>query len=162
MEINITIQRDMRYWKWASTRSSLQWQNKKAHKIIKEKLRRNPKRSLRKLAEYFNDSKGIMFTIYHGDLNTSKYKNQWKQLLSQNTRMKYLARKKLLSHIHNDTLPNIVFRNKKKLDVQQKFNPQNDQIWSKSGNIESRVIIRWQTAASVMFFIYFYWISSQN
>ena len=95
--------------------------------------------------------KRLVSTILHKDLNTFPYKHQKKQLLLSSTAEKRLARARiLLSRIRDGTLPNIVFSDEKKFNVQQKYKSQNDQFWSKSGDIDTRMITRRQAAASVM------------
>ena len=56
----------------------------------------------------------------------------------------------LLSCINKSTLPNIVFSDKKKFDVQQNHNPQNDRFWLKSGEIDVRVVTWSHGAASLI------------
>ena len=47
---------------------------------------------------------------------------------------KHLARARfLLSCLEAGTLPNLVFSDEKKFDVQHHVNPQNDHVWSRDG-----------------------------
>ena len=120
-------------------------------KSTREKLRRNPRRSLRHLAKEAKVSIGTMSTILHTDLKTSPYKHQKKHLLSASSVEKRKQRAQIiLSRITAGTLPNLVFSDEKKFDIQQHVNVQNDRIWSRTANAESRIVTRRQGAASVM------------
>ena len=46
---------------------------------------------------------------------------------------KRLARARFLSRLEAGMLPNLVFSNEKKFDVQHHVNPQNDRVWSCDG-----------------------------
>ena len=124
---------------------------KKLVKSTKEKLRRNPKRSLRNLAKEAKVSVGTMSTILHSDLQTSPYKHQKKHLLSASSIEKRAQRADLiLSRINAGTLPNLVFSDEKKFDVQQHVNVQNDRIWLRKSEVKDRVVTRRQGAKSIM------------
>ena len=74
-----------------------------------------------------------------------------KQLLSAKTVEKHLARARILfSQLEAGTLPNLVFCDEKKFDVQHHMNPQNDRVWSRDGEVGPRRVTRDQGAASVM------------
>ena len=90
-------------------------------------------------------------TILHKDLQMSPYKHVKKQLLSTKNAEKCLARAKILfSHIEVGTLPNIVFSDEKKFDVQNHVNPQNDRVWSSDGEMGPRTATQAQRAEFVM------------
>ena len=92
-----------------------------------------------------------MSTILHTDLQTSSYKHKKKHLLSASSIEKRAQSAELiLFRITAGTLPNLVFSDEKKFDVHQHVNVQNDRIWSRKGEAESRVVTRRQGAASVM------------
>ena len=63
-------------------------------KATREKVRRNPKRSIQEMAKEVKVSQGTMFTILCKDLQMSPYKHVKKQLLSAKTAEKRLARAK--------------------------------------------------------------------
>ena len=64
---------------------------------------------------------------------------------------KYFARARiLLSHLEAGTLPNLVFSNKKKFDIQHHVNLQNDRVWSHDGEVGPRRVTHAQGAALVM------------
>ena len=56
-----------------------------------------------------------------------------KQLLLAKTVEKHLARARILSHLEAGMLPNLVFSDKKKFNIQHHLNPQNDHVWSHHG-----------------------------
>ena len=49
-----------------------------------------------------------------------------------------LARAKILSRLEASTLPNLVFSNEKKFDVQHHVNPHNDRVSSRDGEVGPR------------------------
>ena len=120
-------------------------------KSTREKVRRNPKRSIRKLSIESNVSYGTMSTILRKDLKMSPFKHVKKHQLSAQIVDKRLQRSKiLLSRIKNGTLPNLVFSDEKKFDVEHHFNTQNDRVWSKNGDEGTRVVTRKNFPTSVM------------
>ena len=117
----------------------------------REKIRRNPKRTIQKLAKQSNVSYGTMSTVLRKDLKLSPFKHVKKHQLSAQVVDKRLQRSKiLLSRIHDGTLPNLVFSDEKIFNVEHHFNSQNDRIWSKNGDEGSRVVTRKQCPTSVM------------
>ena len=117
----------------------------------REKVRRNPKKSIQEMAKGAKVSQGIIFTILCKDLQMSPYKHIKKQLLSAKTAKKCLARAKILfSHIEAGTLPNVIFSDEKKFNVQPHVNPQNDNVWSCDDEMGPRTVTRFQGAASEM------------
>ena len=56
----------------------------------------------------------------------------------------------LLSHLEAGMLPNLVFRDEKKFDVQHHVNPQNDLIWSCNWEVGLQRVTWAQRAVSVM------------
>ena len=63
---------------------------------------------------------------------------------------KHLARAKILSCLEAGLLPNLIFSDKKKFDVQHHVNPQNDHVWSCDGEVGPRRVTLAQRAVSVM------------
>ena len=68
----------------------------KVIKNTKEKIRRNPRKSVRKLASASGVSYRTMHAVLKNDLNLFSYKITKAQLLSQATKTKWLQRAKLL------------------------------------------------------------------
>ena len=56
----------------------------------------------------------------------------------------------LFFRLETGKLPNLVFSDEKKFDVQHHVNPQNDRIWSRDGEVGLQRVTRAQGAASVM------------
>ena len=56
----------------------------------------------------------------------------------------------ILNLTKDGTVPNLVFTNKKKFDVQQCLNHQNDRVWSRDLSVEGRRVSRHQNPLSVM------------
>lgn len=123
-------------------------------KNVREKIRRNPRRSMRKLAKEAQTSARTMRRVCENDLQMSPYKLQKRQLLSAPTIEKRLTRSRLLlNRIRDGTLPNIIFSDEKLFSVQQSHNHQNDRVLSRSleaipGNAGK--VFRTQKPASVM------------
>ena len=63
---------------------------------------------------------------------------------------KCLARARIFSCIEAGMLPNLVFSNEKKFDVQHHVNLQNDRVWSCDGKVGLQRVTRAQGAVSVM------------
>ena len=89
-------------------------------KLIKntwEKIRRNPRRSVRKLASAV--SYGMMQTVLKNDLNLSSYKITNAQSLSQATKTVRLQRVKLfLENLRDGTQPPVLWTDEKLFTVQ--------------------------------------------
>ena len=123
-------------------------------KATREKVRRNPKRFIQEMAKEAKVSQGTVCMILRKDLQMASYKHIKKQLLSAKTAEKRLARAKiLLSRIEAGTLPNVVFSDEKKFNVQHHVNPQNDHVWSRDGEMGPQTVTRAQGAASVMVWV---------
>ena len=58
--------------------------------------------------------------------------------------------RKLLQDIAEGTLPNLVFTDEKKFDIQQAVNQKNDRVWASSSTTEGRIVTRRQNPQSVM------------
>ena len=76
-----------------------------------------------------------MSTVLLKDLKVSPFKYVKKHQLSAHIVDKRLQRSKiLLSRTLDGTLPNLVFSDEKKFDVEHHFNTQNDRVWSRNGD----------------------------
>ena len=103
--------------------------NPKLVKSTREQIRRNPKRSIHNLTKESNVSYGIMSTVPRKDLKMSPFKHVKKHQLSAQIVDKRLQRWKiLLSRIQDGTLPNLVFSDEKKFDIEHNFNTHNDRV----------------------------------
>jgi hypothetical protein len=56
----------------------------------------------------------------------------------------------ILDLIEDGTLPNLVFSDEKKFDIEQSVNRQNDRVWSRDGSVATRTATRRQNPMSVM------------
>ena len=56
----------------------------------------------------------------------------------------------IFHQIAQGMLPNLVFTDEKKFDIQQVVNHQNDRVWSALSSSEGRIVMRHQNAQSVM------------
>ena len=103
------------------------------------------------MAKEVNVLYGTMFTVLRRDLKISPFKHMRKQLLSAKTVEKCLARARiLLTHLEAGMLPNLIFSNKKKFDVQHYVSSQNDHVWLHDGEIGPQRVTWAQGVASVM------------
>uniref|UniRef100_A0A0L8H621 Transposase Tc1-like domain-containing protein n=1 Tax=Octopus bimaculoides TaxID=37653 RepID=A0A0L8H621_OCTBM len=83
-------------------------------KMLGKKIRRNPRRSMRRMAKKAQTSPRTMRRICKSDLKLSPYKLQKRQLLSTPTNEKRLSRSRLLlNRIKDGTLRNIIFSDEK-------------------------------------------------
>ena len=101
-------------------------------KALRERIRKNPKRSLRKTAKDMNISHESVRTIVEQDLKMSLYKIRTRQLLTDLQKRKRKERAKiLLNRLKGGTEKGeIVFSDEKLFLVEAKFNTQNDRIIS--------------------------------
>ena len=104
-------------------------------KALRERIWRNPKRSLRKTAKDMNISRlKSVRTVVEQDLKMSPYKIRTRQLLTDLQKRKRKERAKiLLNRLKGGTEKGeIVFSHEKLFSVEAKFNTQNDRILGKS------------------------------
>jgi transposase len=120
-------------------------------KNTREKLRRNPRRSAAKLAAEAGVSQTSMRRVLKDDLKTSPYKMQTRhELTDRHERMRLERCQHILDLIEDGTLPNLVFSDEKKFDIEQSVNRQNDRVWSRDGSVATRTATRRQNPMSVM------------
>lgn len=123
-------------------------------KNTREKIRRNPERSVRKLASASGVSYGTMQKVLTSDLNLSPFKKTKAQLLSEATKTKRLQRAKLLlEKLRDGTQPPVLWTDEKLFTVQAVHNHQNDRIYAVNKRdipLNDRLMFRRQKPASVM------------
>ncbi|XP_076067677.1 uncharacterized protein LOC143040467 [Oratosquilla oratoria] len=123
-------------------------------KTTREKIRRNPKRSIRMLASEAGVSYGTMQNVLKKDLCLKPYKKTKVQLLSQATKTKRLARGKLLlEKLENGTQPPVLWTDEKLFTVKAVHNHQNDRIYAVHKEdipLNELLMFRRQKPASVM------------
>ncbi len=121
---------------------------------VREKIRRNPQRSARKLALEEGIDTRSMRRIVQIDLGRKAYKKRKLHGLSTKQMAARLERCKALLIRHgSDDVQKIVFSDEKLFVVEQKYNPQNDRIYALS--IEDipeniRTVQRFQKSRSTM------------
>ena len=99
-------------------------------KKVRERLRRNPSRSARKLAKDTSVSVSTMQRLLKDDLHVYPYKFTKRQLLSNATKKKRLDRAKvLIKRLVVGTRPQVLWTDEKLFTVQAIHNHQNDRIW---------------------------------
>lgn len=99
-------------------------------KIVKKRLKRNPRRSATKLAKDLNISDRSLRRILKDKLQTKPYKIQKVQDLSMRQKQERVKRAKaLLKRAAEGRLENIVFTDEKLFTVAQFVNKQNDRVW---------------------------------
>ena len=124
-------------------------------KAVRERVRRNPKRSMRKMSREMNMDPKSMRTIVKSDLKLSPLKLKKRQQLTVLQKRKKEERGRLLlNFIKSGTQTgNIVFSDEKMFTVEAQFNSQNDRVLAKSSaNIPEEVLTVYQRQkpASVM------------
>ena len=123
-------------------------------KAVREKIRRNPRRSLRKMAKETKMSARTMGRLVHEDLKMSSFTLQKRQSLSANVKQKRLDRSKvLLNELKRGTAGETVWSDEKIFTVEQAHNRRNDRILAKKSSdipYERKTVHRTMKPASVM------------
>ena len=118
------------------------------------RIRRNPRRSIRKLARDFSVNHETMRNLVRKDLGLKSYKRKAVHHLSEPLRVKRLERsKKLLCRVGPETQESILFSDEKIFTIEEVTNLQNDRILAKtpqSISEKNRLIDRVQKPLSVM------------
>ena len=97
----------------------------------KKEVRKNQKRSIRKLASEANVSYGTMQTALKMDLNLSPFKKSKAQMLSQTVKAKRTSQAKLLlEKLKDGRQPPVLWTDRKLLTVHVIHNHQNDCIYA--------------------------------
>ena len=123
-------------------------------KVIGERIRRNPRRSMRRMAKELKVSVSSVRKVVKIDFGMRSFKRKRIPFLTDKVQAKRLERCKgqLRRHVIRD-LENIVFSNEKIFTIEQALNPQNDRIIShKASTIDSalKYVPRVQKPLSVM------------
>ncbi len=126
------------------------------HKV-RERFRRNRRRSVRKLAEKLDTPRTTVRRIVKDDIGLKPYKHQKVHGLSTAQKDKRLVRcKRLLRRSGNNRVNSIVFSDEKIFTVEEKLNKQNDRIYAAA--IEDipekiRTVQRFQSPSSFMVWV---------
>ena len=102
-------------------------------KAVQERVRRNSKRSIQKLAKDMDVSNTTMRTTIKTDLQLSPYKLRKHQALTTLQKQKRLDRAKILVRELKTGMAaaKIIFSNEKVFTVETKFNSQNNRVLTK-------------------------------
>lgn len=125
-------------------------------KIVKKRIDRNPRKSIRKLAKELKTSVTSMHRLVRDKLKLIPYKLQKKQALSDAQTIKRLARcKGLLARAVRREHLTTLFTEEKLFTIEQSHNTQNDRVLAKSsGDADSigRTVLRSSHPQSMMVF----------
>lgn len=123
---------------WGGSQRSV-W-TKKMIKVIRERIRRNPRQSQRKLDRKLKVSLGTINNIIHRDLRLKVYKRQNVHGLTALQIQKRYDRSKELRTRHDPST--ILFSDEKMFLLQQPHNSQNDRVYSVSlQNIDPKLYL---------------------
>lgn len=121
---------------------------------LREKIRRNPQRSKRKIAKQLGISEGSVRKIVKHELGMQSYKLQQVHLLTDVLKAaRYQKCKALLRRFRRGAHLSILFSDEKVFTVGQKFNKQNTRILAKdisAANKNGRMVSKSAHPASVM------------
>lgn len=123
-------------------------------KRVRERIRKNPQRSVNKMASQLGISQRSAFRIVSEDLGLKAYKKRKQHGLTLDQKAKRLDRSEILLREHGRTdLEHLVFSDEKLFGVQESFNPENTRIYSLA--IEDipehkRTVQRFQKESKVM------------
>ncbi|KAI6660612.1 hypothetical protein LOD99_10389 [Oopsacas minuta] len=123
-------------------------------KLVRDRIRRNPLRSMRKMAAEVHISKGSMQNLVKNELDFRSYKRKTVHFLSETIKLKRLSRSKgLLTRLEIENLDRFLFSDEKLFSIEQATNKQNDTILApNSSSIPEDVlyVARTQKPRSIM------------
>jgi DNA-binding Lrp family transcriptional regulator len=119
---------------------------------IREKIRRNPRRSMRKMAKEHKISEGSVRNIVKKKLRLKSIKLQKAHLLTTKNKADRITKSKaMLARLGNGTHLNVLWTDEKIFTTEQALNKQNDRILASSVAAASgRIVQRTAHPASVM------------
>uniref|UniRef100_A0A914KM83 Transposase n=1 Tax=Meloidogyne incognita TaxID=6306 RepID=A0A914KM83_MELIC len=117
-------------------------------KMIKMRVHRNSRLSMRKVARDTGISATTVRRIAKNELGLKPYKLQKAQLLTEKTKKVRLERCKLLLQWH--ACPDILFTDEKIFTIEAVHNHQNDRIWTTESPLSDKLITHSQHPQSVM------------
>ena len=125
-------------------------------KQVKCKIKRNPRRRMRKMARESKVSEKTIGNLVHKDLNVRSYKLQKRHFLSITAKENRPKKAKvILDRVKFHDHPPIIFSDEKNFTVEASVNRQNDYILSgdlSAVPIDHRIIFKSQKPQSVMVF----------
>ncbi|KAI6649038.1 hypothetical protein LOD99_6921 [Oopsacas minuta] len=97
--------------------------------LVRDRIRRNPLRSMRKMAAEVHISKGSMQNLVKNELDFRSYKRKTVHFLSETIKLKRLSRSKgLLTRLEIEYLDRFLFSDERLFNIEQATNKQNDRI----------------------------------
>ena len=119
--------------------------------LVKKRVQRNSRLSLRKVAREVGVNRESVRQLVKCDLRLHPYEQKKRQLLTDADKAVRLRRcQMLLPRAAAGRFESILFMDEKVASVRQKYNPQNDRIWSAEAPGASAVVGRRQGQESVM------------
>ena len=122
--------------------------------VVRSRVWRNPRRSVRKMALELKISRGSIRRIVNRDLGLSSFKRKQAHFLTETIKAKRLSRSKgLLTRFANQGLEKVLFSDEKLFTVEEASNRQNDRILSTKASVipeELKLVKRVQKPSSVM------------
>ena len=123
-------------------------------KVVMDRIRRNPRRSLRKMAVELKVSRGSLQNLVRNDIGLRSFKRKKVHFLSKQIREKRKSRSKiLLNRLANQGLERVVFSDEKLFTIEEATNVQNDRILAKTYSSipeQHHFVSRAQKPSSVM------------
>lgn len=122
-------------------------------KSVHEKIRQNPRRSMRKMAKEGSVFSTTMRRIIHNDLKMFPFRLERKQFLTALTKEKSLRRSRMLLREVNTQTDEVVFSDEKMFTIEQSWNRKNDLIIAKTAQDipkSVKAVTRRQRPASLM------------
>lgn len=119
--------------------------------IIRNRIRRNPRISMRKLSKCLGVAHDEARRISRTELGLHAYKLHKAQHLTEKMMSTRLTRcQQLKQRFAKFAHREILFSDEKPFTIEQSYNPQNDRIWATEAPGASAIVTRSQKAASVM------------
>ena len=123
-------------------------------KVVRERIRRNPRRSMRKMARELQISEGSVRNIVKKDLRLRPYKLQKAHLLTKKNQQQRDQRcKALLKRLARGTHLKVVWSDEMPVSIEQEVNKQNDRILTpdiSAANSSGRIVQKSAHPASLM------------
>lgn len=111
--------------------------------LVKGRIRRNPRRSVRKLAKDLQMSKSTAHRIIRQHLKLKAYKRVQVQMLSDTDKKRRRQKAKaLLQRFTDDDVKQIIFSDEKMFTVAEKVNKQNDRLYAASKDNLSPAVLK--------------------
>jgi transposase len=122
-----------------------------AIRLVQQRVRRNPRRKMRKIARETGINREAVRRIAKYDLKLRPFKLRKGQYLNETMKANRLAKcRALLSRSVPNFFNNILFTDEKFFTIEQSYNSQNDRVWSTDAPDPSSIVMHKQHPKSVM------------